>query len=307
VFASPVVAILPAVPGETRVKFWGVRGSTPCDGERFTHYGGDTSCVEVTAAGHPTIVFDLGTGLRSFGAQVASEASLDEFSATVLLTHLHWDHIQGLPFFAPVSSGRGQLEVYGPRQPEGTLLNAFAGVMRPPYFPITPDQLAGQVDFVDVGHDDFVVDGARVRSRWVRHCGPTLGFRVEIEGVSIAYVSDHGPGCSADPDDFVPLDVLELCDGVDLLIHDAQHRNDEFEPKRKWGHSTVDYAVHVAHAAGARRLVLFHHCPTHADADLDLMTRDASELASRCSSLEVITAAQGLELVLADGRCTASA
>ena len=140
-----------------------------------------------------------------------------------------------------------------------------------------------------MANDDFALNGAKVRSRWVRHTDPTLGFRVEIEGVSVAYLSDHGPGTVPDdPDDYVPDDVLELCDGVDLLIHDAQHTAEEYEIKRTWGHCTIEYAIHVAKEAGARQLALFHHCPSHGDESLDTILRDAREsrrgsTARRCS------------------------
>ena len=125
-----------------------------------------------------------------------------------------------------------------------------------------PTVCSADVRFHDTGDDDFPIGLAKVRSRFVRHVGLTLGFRVEWGGRSVAYVPDHGPGCCPDdPDDYVPHDILELCDGVDLLIHDAQHTPDEYEPKRHWGHSTVDYAVHVARESGAKQLVLFHHDP----------------------------------------------
>ena len=291
------------MPERTRLNFWGVRGSTPCDGPRFERYGGNTSCVEIDADGHPPVLFDLGTGLRNYGEALAGAGRLDGFEATVLLTHLHWDHIQGLPFFLPLAAGGGTVDVYGPRQAEGSLDEVFTGVMRPPYFPIRPDQLSGLVRFHDAGTDDFAVNGAKVRSRWVRHTGPTLGFRVEVEGVSVAYISDHGPGCyPEDADDYVPPDVLEVCDGVDLLIHDAQHTSAEYEKKRTWGHCTIEYAVHVAREAGAGRLALFHHCPTHGDDDLDTILRDAQDLVARRGGPEIIAARDGMQVELGGSR-----
>jgi len=175
----------------------------------------------------------------------------------------------------------------------------FGGVMKPPYFPITPDELHGTVRFHGAGNDDFAINGAKVRSRWVRHTSPTIGFRVDLEGHSVAYVSDHGPGCSDDPDEFVPPDVLDLADGGDVLFDDAQHTCEEFEGKRHFGHSTVDYAVHVAREAGARRLALFHHCPSHSDDSVDLMHLYARVLAERVAgNLEVLAAREGLVVEL---------
>jgi ribonuclease BN (tRNA processing enzyme) len=191
------------------------------------------------------------------------------------------------------------LDVYGPAQEAGPLDAVFAGVMSQPYFPITPDELHGTVRFHGAGTDDFAVNGAKVRSRWVRHTSPTIGFRVDVEGLSVAYVSDHGPGCSDDRDDFVPDDILELADGVDLLIHDAQHTCEEFDNKRHFGHSTIDYAVHVAHEAGAQRLALFHHCPSHSDDQVDLMHLYAGAQAERVTdNLEVLAAREGLVVEL---------
>jgi phosphoribosyl 1,2-cyclic phosphodiesterase len=277
-----------------RVVFNGVRGSTPCSGDAYVRYGGNSSCVAVEAEGSPPVVFDLGTGLRPYGLRTAGD-----FHGSVLLSHLHWDHVQGLPFFTPLHREGSTLDVYGPRQIEGPLGEVFTQMMQPPFFPIEPRQLAGEVRFHDTGDDDFPVGTAKVRSRWVRHVGPTLGFRVDWNGVSIAYVPDHGPGCSPEhPDDYVPHEMLELCDGVDVLIHDAQHTHEEYGPKRHWGHCTTEYAVRVAREAGARRLVLFHHDPAHNDDDLDHMLRAAQDHAAAVNAPDVIAAYEGLELDL---------
>jgi ribonuclease BN (tRNA processing enzyme) len=133
----------------------------------------------------------------------------------------------------------------------------------------------------------------------VRHTDPTLGFRVEIEGKSVAYLSDHGPGTvPTDPDDYVPDDVLELCDGVDLLIHDAQHTSEEYETKRSWGHCTVEYAILVGRLAGAKELALFHHCPSHGDDRMDTILRDARDLVARTGGPEVFAAHDGMRHAL---------
>jgi len=293
------------VTAGVELTFYGVRGSTPCDGKRYERYGGNTSCVALEAPGHGPVIFDLGTGLRAYGdvvtdqyrAELEANRVTTPYGATVLLTHLHWDHIMGLPFFTPVFRPDAVINIYGPRQEAGSLREVFTGVMQPPYFPITPDDLGGLVTFLDIADDEFAVNGAKVRSRWVRHTDPTLGFRIELEGMSVAYLSDHGPGCvPSDADDFIPTGVLELCDGVDVLMHDAQHTSAEYETKRHFGHSTIEYAVHVAQEAGARKLVLFHHCPTHGDNDVDAMLAHARDLASKGSGLEVLAAHEGLVL-----------
>ena len=220
--------------------------------------------------------------------------------------------LRGSPNFedsVPLHRPGNTLDVYGPQQAEGPLDEVFTGMMQPPYFPITPQQLEGEVRFHDVGNDDFPLSTtAKVRSRWIRHVGPTLGYRLEWQGVSIAYLSDHGLGCAGiqtkaalteDCDDYIPDDVLDLCDGVDLLIHDAQHTPAEFEQKRHWGHCTIDYAVHVAKEAGAERLALFHHDPAHSDDQIDMLVRAAQDAAADIGAGDVLAASEGQVLELA--------
>jgi phosphoribosyl 1,2-cyclic phosphodiesterase len=283
------------VSGGVAITFYGVRGSTPCAGPEFARYGGHSSCVVLESRDQPPIIFDLGTGLRPYGLTYEGV-----YHGTALLSHLHWDHMQGLPFFLPLHQEGATLDIYGPRQAEGSLGEVFAQMMRPPFFPIRPADLPGEIRFHDTAEDDFPVGLAKVRSRWVRHVGPTLGFRVEWNGLSIAYLPDHGPGTVvSDADDYIPPGVLELCDGVDVLIHDAQHTSSEYEPKRHWGHCTVEYALHVARESGTRNLVLFHHDPLHGDDDMDRIANDAGELGARMGIPEVTVARDGLELHLA--------
>lgn len=286
------MGIVPEMSGGMRVVFNGVRGSTPCAGHEFARYGGHSSSVAIERDGADPILFDLGTGLRPYAARCEGV-----FHGSVLLSHLHWDHVQGLPFFTPLHVDGATLDVYGPRQEEGPLGDVFTQMMRPPFFPIRPAQLTGEVRFHDVGDDDFPIGEAKVRSRWVRHVGPTLGFRVSVDGHSVAYVPDHGPGCVPEhADDYVPPEMLELCDGVDVLIHDAQHTVAEYEAKRHWGHCTIEYAVRVARESGAKRLVLFHHDPAHGDRDMDAIECSAQEFSARLGGPPLIAAYEGLEI-----------
>ncbi|MBM3674482.1 MAG: MBL fold metallo-hydrolase [Actinobacteria bacterium] len=289
--------------GGMKITFHGVRGSTPCDAPHLARFGGNTSCVLIEAEDQPPIIFDLGTGLRSYGVSLRDTGRAAGFRGSVLLSHLHWDHVQGLPFFEPLHERTSVLDVYGPRQSDGPLTEVFAGLMRPSYFPIRPDGLAGAIAFYDAGDDDFPLGTAKVRSRWIRYVGPTLGYRVEWNGVSVAYLSDHGQGCvTGDTDDYVSHDVFDLCDGVDLLIHDAQHTAGEFEAKRHWGHCTVEYALHVARESGAQRLALFHHDPFRDDAAMEVIERDACDSAERKGLREVFAAFEGMVVELEDAR-----
>ncbi len=277
------------------VSFYGVRGSTPCPCDENRRYGGNTSCVALDAPGHEPIVFDLGTGLRRWGQTLPRDGS---FRGSALVTHLHWDHVQGLPFFAPILATGAELDVYGPAQGEGSLDEAFHQFVCPPYFPVTLEELKGRIRFHDVSDADLAFNGAKVRVREVPHCGATNGYRVEMGGASVAYLSDHQ--MPHDGSHAVTDDVLELCDGADLVIHDAQYTKAEFAEKYFWGHCTVEYAVFVAQEAGAKRLALFHHDPAHSDDVLDELLRDARDAAENSSVEEVVAAYEGLTLSFGD-------
>jgi phosphoribosyl 1,2-cyclic phosphodiesterase len=247
------------------VTFHGVRGSTPCHGEEIAGYGGNTSCVSLAIPGEDPILFDLGTGLRYFGqTQPADKA----FTGTCLLSHLHWDHIQGLPFFKPFLRPGANVALYAPAQPDGTTVaEVFGDTIKPPLFPIHFSMLPGMLDIHEIADDDFMVGGAKVMSRLIPHVGATLGYRVEWNGRSVVYISDHQ--MPSDGSHSAWPNALELCAGADLLIHDAQYTPEEFAMKRDWGHCTPEFAVWLAATAGVKRLALFHHDPAHVDDDLD--------------------------------------
>jgi phosphoribosyl 1,2-cyclic phosphodiesterase len=280
-------------PGGDRleVTFYGVRGSCPCPSDANRRYGGNTACVALTVTGEPPIIFDLGTGLRPFGETQPLDGT---FRGTALLTHIHWDHVQGLPFFPPADRIGARFDVYGPEQEEGSLADVFDGFMRPPYFPVTCSELRGDIVFHDVLKDDLTVGTAQIKVRPVPHCGPTVGFRVQWAGVTVTYISDHQAPLGLDT---VADNILELAEGADLLIHDAQYTRSEFAEKSTWGHCTIDYAVKVAQEAGARRLVLFHHDPSHCDDVLDGLLVDAKGTAGH-GGPEVLAAYEGLQLIL---------
>lgn len=238
------------------------------------------------------IVIDLGTGLRPLGLEL--EACMKPGEAvemTALLSHLHWDHIIGLPFCTPLLKPGGKMDVYGPPQESGSLHEVIDRVVKPPFFPVRVKELHGAIDFLEVADDDFAIGSAKVKVREVPHVGTTLGFRIEAEGTSVAFVCDHQA-----PDNFdsVHPNVLELCDGVDLLVHDAQYTDSEYRVKATWGHSTISYAVHVAARAGARALALFHHDPLHSDDDLDRILDSARGLPEAGRLDDVLAAAEGM-------------
>jgi phosphoribosyl 1,2-cyclic phosphodiesterase len=278
------------------VTFWGVRGSTPCPADGNRRYGGNTSCVTLEVPGEDPIVLDLGTGLRLWGESLPTD---EPFRGTALLTHLHWDHVQGLPFFRPVLQPGAHLDVYGPCLDGITLGEAFDELMRPPYFPVRVRDLHGHIGFHEVAPGELVVGDAKVRVGPVPHTGTTNGYRVDWGGATVAYVSDHqSPRVEGREGVAVDEAVLELCDGVDLLIHDAQYWPHEWEAKHDWGHCTADYALRVARDAGVRRLVLFHHDPAHDDPELDRVLDHVRSATAGCGVEEVIAAAEGLTISL---------
>ena len=286
-----------SLDGTLDVTFYGVRGSTPCPSDANARYGGNTSCVVVDVPGGDPILLDLGTGLRFYG--VDEPCAQAPFRGTALVSHLHWDHIQGLPFFAPINCPDARLDVYGPRNGR-TLEACFEEFMAPPYFPIGFRDLAGDVGFHDVGAGSFEVGPATVTVAAVPHVGATNGYRIDWNGLNIAYVSDHQEPVGAPR--LVDEAVLALVDGVDLLIHDAQFTPDEFAQRPDWGHCTVDYAVEVAHQAGVGELVLFHHDPAHCDATVDGLLEGAQATAVGRNVGAVSAAAEGRTISLGSSR-----
>ncbi len=272
-----------------QVTFFGVRGSTPCNGDDIAKYGGNTSCVAVRVPGEPPLFFDLGTGARYFGRSLPQDGT---FRGTCLLSHLHWDHTQGLPFFSPLLHEGSELDVYAPEQEDGRSVASVIGtVIRPPLFPVTVDQLPGTVRFHDVADDEFMVGGIKVMSRLVPHVGPTLGYRIEWGGRSITYLSDHQQ--PYDGSFSVSDGARELAEGTDLLIHDSQYTPHEFEQKSTWGHCTIDYALWLAQHCNVGRLALFHHDPSRTDVALDEVQRCAVA-AGATFGIDVFAASEGL-------------
>lgn len=257
-----------------RLALLGVRGSTPAPGAEFVRYGGHTSCVAVLRDGEdtPALVLDAGTGLRGLGGLLGGAA----FSGSILLSHLHWDHVQGLPFCPAVDHPAAAVDLYLPAADRGvSSADLLARAMSPPHFPIGPDGLNGRWRFLRSRTGCDVIEGYAVTFAEVPHRGGlTYGIRVESDGVAIAYLPDHAP---AGAPEYASESAEALAAGVDLLLHDGQY----FEPERAtahaYGHVTVDDAVQFAQRCGARRLVLTHHAPDRTDDALDELARSCAQ------------------------------
>jgi phosphoribosyl 1,2-cyclic phosphodiesterase len=261
-----------------RLKVWGCRGSLPTPGRETVRYGGNTSCVEVALASESVLVLDAGSGIRPLGAELAER---DVKHVHLLLTHLHLDHLEGLRFFAPLFDHEVQLDVWGPPSPVFSLKERIARSFSPPLFPIDLRRVPARVTFHDVPREPWTIDGATLSAALVAHPGPTLGFRIENGGSTLAYVPDHEPALGG-PIAHLSRDWISgssVAGDADLLLHDAQYREDEYGDRIGWGHSSVNDAVAFANASGARRLLLFHHDPSHSDEELERLEAEARMLA----------------------------
>ena len=256
-------------------------------------YGGNTSCVSVQVPGHEPLLFDLGTGLRYYGHELGHDRP---FRGTCLLSHLHWDHIQGLPFFTPLLQDGAVLDVYAPNQVGGaTAAEVFADTIRPPLFPIPLVDLPADIRFHEVLDAEFRLGEVEVMSRVIPHAGTTLGYRVTWNGRSVASLSDHQ--MPVDGSFAASRGAMDLCRGADLVIHDAQYTPTEFAERRTWGHCTLEYAVWLGAEAGAGSVALFHHDPTHHDDMLDLLTTSAVECGT-VRGVEVFAAREGMSVAI---------
>jgi phosphoribosyl 1,2-cyclic phosphodiesterase len=290
--------------------FWGTRGSIAAPGPGTAHFGGNTSCVELTTPSGGILVLDCGTGARSLGNRLLARAA-GPVSATILLTHTHWDHIQGFPFFAPLFQPDNHFKVYGPEGAHLSLRDVLAGQMEHHYFPVELDQLAARIVYQDLHEGVYQIDGLTVRAQRMNHPSPTLGYRIEGGGRSICYLCDHEPYFEDVWREGAPAGRLEsireegdrrhaeYMQGSDVVIHEAQYTPDEYPSKRHWGHSTYSYVVELAAAAGVRRLFLTHHDPSHDDEFVAAIEEKARELAERLGSpLEVCCAYEGCEITV---------
>jgi phosphoribosyl 1,2-cyclic phosphodiesterase len=260
-----------------RLTIWGCRGSVPTPGPDTVYYGGNTSCVEVSLDDGTFLVLDAGTGIRDLGLELLNRSTR---RVHLFLTHLHLDHLEGLRFFAPLWDQRFTLDIWGPPSPLLSLRERIARSFSPPLFPIDLREVPARVTFHDVPRQPWTVDGAALAADLVMHPGPTVGFRIEAEEGSFAYLPDHEPslaGVIAErSSDWIS--GASIADDVDVLMHDAQYFDDEYEQRIGWGHSSVADAVAFTHAVGARRLVLFHHEPRHSDGSLERLEARARSL-----------------------------
>jgi len=271
-----------------RVKFWGVRGSTPTPQAENLRYGGNTSCVEIRIADH-LYVFDCGTGFRNLGKHLLKEFASKPIYAHVFLSHFHWDHIQGIPFFGPLYSSPDNYFFFHSSSRTRGLQRAIEEQMSDPYFPVDMSEMAAHRNFYDIEEDRIAFDDCVVQSMWLNHPQGCLGFRVETNDKVVVYATDNEPGHPV-----FDRNVRQLAEGADILIYDAQYLPEEYEAKKRgWGHSHWREAVNIVMESGAKELILFHHDPDHDDRVVDDVVQKAREHYPK-----VRAASEGMEIEL---------
>jgi phosphoribosyl 1,2-cyclic phosphodiesterase len=273
--------------------FCGVRGSTPAPGPEFVRIGGHTSCVAIAHDDEPPhLLLDAGTGIRRVPALLGGLP----FQGTILLTHLHWDHVQGIPFFTAGDRDDARSVLAMPAQDDAPVA-VLRRAMSPPHFPITPEGLRGDWTFLGLDPGDHDPEGFEVLAAELPHKGGrTYGYRVTSDGATLAYLPDHGPlGWGPGPEGHGARHeaALALARGVDVLVHGAQFTSAERAVAADFGHATVEYAVALAEESGARRLVLFHHGPSRTDDEVDQIVGSVVGL-----RVPVVAAAEGMVLAL---------
>ncbi|HTR77747.1 MAG TPA: MBL fold metallo-hydrolase [Gemmatimonadaceae bacterium] len=284
-----------------RLRFWGTRGSIPTPGPQTVRYGGNTPCVEVRTAENRLIVLDAGTGLRELGRALLEEAGGKPISADFFLTHAHWDHVQGVPFFLPLFAAGNRFRFWSSGKLEAPLARVIRDQMSAAVFPVGFDEVAASVEFCEAEAGADV--GVTVSSMDMRHPGGALGYRLcDGDGPSaVVYVSDNELGAGGErlTEDGWRKELVRFMRGTRVLIHDATYTQQEYETHRGWGHSTYDEVVDLALDSDVGQLVLFHHKPERTDDEIDRNIERCCELvARRGGTMSVIGAAEGMQLTV---------
>ncbi|MGH1362589.1 MAG: MBL fold metallo-hydrolase [Calditrichia bacterium] len=276
-----------------RIKFWGVRGSIPTPGPRTLRYGGNTSCVEIRFPDMPPFIVDAGTGIRELAKEM--EEKPGPHNAYIFLSHFHWDHIQGLPFFKPAFVPGNKFVVFGCDEPSVDLSNIISMQMNPIYFPVAVDDMAARMEFRSILESEFDVEGVHVQTKFLNHPGYTLGFRFNYKGKSVVYISDNEPYRRLDDQneglfsgdsledrfenfaDNKEEELINFISETDLLIHDTQYFPEEYKERVSWGHSPYTYSCDIARKGRVKQLILFHHDPDHDDDTIDRLEAQSRE------------------------------
>jgi phosphoribosyl 1,2-cyclic phosphodiesterase len=270
-----------------QLRFWGVRGSTPTPQVENMRYGGNTSCVEVRIQDR-LFVFDCGTGFRMLGQHLTRQAGGQPLFAHIFVSHYHWDHIQGIPFFRPLYDSPNNVFVFHSSKRNHSLKQVMEEQMTAPYFPVNMNEMQANRAFHAIEEGRVALDDdVTIQAAWLNHPQGCLGFRIESKGCVLVYATDNEPG---DPQ--FDKNVRKLAEGADILIYDTQYLPEEYEAhKRGWGHSHWREGVNIVMESGAKQLILFHHDPEHTDVCLDNVVKEA-----RNYYPQVRAAAEGMQV-----------
>ncbi len=286
------------------IKFWGVRGSIPTPGSSTIRYGGNTSCVELRY-GKKLFILDAGSGLRLLGNELLKGGS--KISASILISHMHWDHIQGIPFFPPAFIPGNQFVFYGAQEPDTGLAQIIAHQMDPTYFPIQMSDMGSKLEFKNINEGRHKIDGVTVDTIYVNHPGFAIGYKLHFGDKSLVYISDNEPfTIPNDAETGEPVvgedgnqKLIEFIRGSTILIHDSQYTPDEYENHKTWGHSPYSYTVDIALKSGIEHLLLFHHDPLHNDEKIDEILKNAQNIVKQNQSEMLVNAAmEGMKITL---------
>ena len=247
------------------VKIWGSRGSIPSPGAEKNKYGGNTSCVELTYK-DSCIILDGGSGIQKLGNEIGNKYK----TINILLTHLHLDHIIGLGFFAPLYNPKMKIKIWGPAAVNESLTHRLRRYFSPPIFPVRLNELPAEVDIIEINDTKFNIDDFEVTAEYICHPGPTIGYRLKAGNAVIAYIPDHEPALASANFPYDPewTSGFNIAQHADILIHDAQFKNNEYQSRLGWGHSSMKDALEFGKLAGVKKMIFFHHDPTHTDEEL---------------------------------------
>lgn len=260
-----------------RAKIWGCRGSLATPGPETVRYGGNTACIEVALEDGSLVILDAGSGIRSLGLTLPEGVPR---RIDLLLTHLHLDHVTGLGFFTPLWDPAIELHIWGPPSPVSSLEERIAAYLSPPLFPIPFREIPSRPFFHDVPAEEWRIGSAVIRAQPIMHPGPTVGYRIEDGGWSLAYLTDHEPALGIDLASVSPewISGFDLAHRADVLLHDCQYTEDEYGARIGWGHSSTEHVATFGRIAKVERLLMFHHDPLHSDDELESMLLRVREL-----------------------------
>ncbi len=293
-------AIEEIVSDKIAVQYWGVHGTLPAPGPEFTRYGGNTPCVSVEIGGEPLTIFDCGSGIKRLSDRVMAQGA-QRFTGRVFISHTHWDHINTVPFFAPLYLRGNQIDLFGPYQGDLTIERAISAQMESVYFPVTIREFGARLTFRDLREETLEFGPVHVDTMLLRHPGYCLGYKLRCRGRTVCYITDNELYLPSDPrhDARYVERLAGFVRGADVLITDTTYRDHEYPSKVDWGHSCVSQVADLAARAEVRRLHLFHHDPDQTDADIDAKLEETcKELARLGSKVACEAPAEGSSLIL---------